>query len=584
VIARLLVGLVCWMVVVSPASADLGGYVIRDFHVELEVRPDASLIVSERLEVDFSEPRHGIYRTIPVRYTDPRGYDYSLGLRLIEVSDDTGKPYPTRVSHPGRFVKIRIGNPKFKVRGRVVYALRYRVADALVHFAEHDELYWNATGTQWKTRIERASTTVRLPGEVVDEDLQVVGYTGRYGSREQTVSISRLGPGAVSFTATRPLDSLEGLTIAVGWPHGLVEFPGVLVRSWRFFSNNWVLLAPLAALGFLWRAYRRKGRDPQGPESVVVRYEPPEELRPAELGTVVDEKVDLRDITATIVDLAVRGYIRIEVAEQEQLFGLLNKEQIVFHRLTDRSAQELLPFEQRLIGGLFAAGADRVEVDDLERKFYKEVPKIQQLLYERLTATGHFAGNPSKVRKRYSLYGTLVGGAVFGAGFLWAQARDAVMPNALIVPAVAALATAVLWLVFARAMPRRTRKGVRARGWAMGFEEFVDRVESEKLEADRRRNVFESLLPYAMALGVASGWARRFEGIYDTSGSGPAWYVGARPPTSGFSTAGLERSLNTAMSKAGRSMTAAPRSSSSSGFGGGGGSGGGGGGGGGGSW
>jgi uncharacterized membrane protein len=156
------------------------------------------------------------------------------------------------------------------------------------------------------------------------------------------------------------------------------------------------------------------------------------------------------------------------------------------------------------------------------------------------------------------------------------------MPQTLILPIAAAVLTAVAFFGFAPAMPQRTRRGVELRRWALGFEEFVDRVERESLEADRARNVFEAMLPYAMALGVASAWARQFEGIYE-QGTGPAWFVGRHPMT-GFSTRSFERSLSSAMSQTGQMMASSPRSQGSSGGGGGGFSGGGGGGGGGGSW
>jgi uncharacterized membrane protein YgcG len=149
-------------------------------------------------------------------------------------------------------------------------------------------------------------------------------------------------------------------------------------------------------------------------------------------------------------------------------------------------------------------------------------------------------------------------------------------------PAVAALLTAVIGFAFAQVMPRRTAKGVELREWALGFEEFVERVEAERLEQDRARNVFEALLPYAMALGIAAAWARRFEGIYEQGGP-PGWFVG-RNLSQGLSTRGFERSLSSAMSRTAGAMTQAPRSKGSSGSGGGGSSGGGGGGGGGGSW
>ena len=119
------------------------------------------------------------------------------------------------------------------------------------------------------------------------------------------------------------------------------------------------------------------------------------------------------------------------------------------------------------------------------------------------------------------------------------------------------------------------------REWAVGFEEFVGRVEASQLEADRARNVYETLLPYAMALGVAEQWSRQFEGIY--AAAGPSWYAGGDPGM-GFSTRSFSNSLTSAMAQTGQAMTSSPRSQSSGGSGGGGSSGGGGGGGGGGSW
>jgi uncharacterized membrane protein len=145
----------------------------------------------------------------------------------------------------------------------------------------------------------------------------------------------------------------------------------------------------------------------------------------------------------------------------------------------------------------------------------------------------------------------------------------------LVVPVASGVVTLLLFVFFAPAMPRRTRAGVKMRTWALGFQEFVERVEKDRLETEEARSAFETLLPYAMALGIASRWARKFEGIYEQAA--PAWYVGH-----GFSTRAFEQSLSSSMSQVGRQMTASPRSSSGSG--GGGFSGGGGGGGGGGSW
>ncbi len=563
------------------ARADESAYVIRRFHTDLAVQADGLVRVEERLEVEFAEPRHGIYRTIPIRYTDPKGYAYSLGFRLLDVHDENGAIHKAQVSHKGRYVDIRIGDANRTVMGRTVYVIRYELRDALAHFPNSDELYWNATGNEWRTPIEVASATVRLPAGLPADSLQAAAYTGLFGSTERNVRIAYPGPGVVHFEALAPLAPLEGLTVAVAWPPGYVRVPSAVARTQGFFGNNWILLAPLLALGFLLRRYLRSGRDPRGPAAVMVRYEPPPGVTAGGVGTVVDERVDLRDITATVVDLAIRGYLTIREEEKELLFGLTTRRTTVFERKRESATAGLLPHEQKVLNGLFESG-DVADVDDLKQKFYQHIPAIRDALYERMVEKGYFSGKPASVRQRYVGFGFLAGLATFGIGAIWASSRGGIMPNALGVPVVSGVLTAIPFFAFAPAMPRRTKAGVELRNWALGFEEFVSRVEKERIEADRAQNVFETLLPYAMALGVAAAWARKFEGIY-AAGSGPAWYVGPQFG-SGFSTRSFEQSLSGAMTRAGQGMAAAPRSSGSSGAGGGGFSGGGGGGGGGGSW
>ena len=563
-----------------PAAADRGGYTITRFDTDLTVQRNADLLVEERLQVQFAEPRHGIYRDIPIHYTDPKGFTYSMGFRLLEVRDENGKLYKTKVTRRGRYVSIRIGSADRTRVGPVTYAIRYRVRHALGAFPDHDEIYWNATGNEWRTRIRSASVTVRLPAPLPSDSLQTEAFTGRFGARGRSVTVSHPEPGVVRFETTAELRPLEGLTVAVAWPKGYVAFPGTLARVGRFLADNWVLLAPVFFFGMLWRRYRSRGRDPEGPVAVMVRYEPPEGISPAELGTVMDESVDLRDITASVVELAVKGYLVIRREETPGFLGLGKKTETVFERRYDADEAALLPHQRRILAGLFASG-NVVSTSDLKNKFYTHLPGIRDALYERCVKQGYFVSDPTGVRRTYSLMGIGFGLLAALLGVLWAAARGGIFPNALGVPVTAGVATALVFFAFAPAMPRRTRRGVEMRAWGRGFEEFAQRVEKERLEADRARNVFEALLPFAMALGVADAWARKFEGIYREGG--PGWYVGPHPGAV-FSTMALQHDLGGAMNQVGQQMAAAPRSQGSSGFGGGGFSGGGGGGGGGGSW
>ncbi len=560
----------------QPVSADLGGYTINDFGTDLQVEPNSDLIVTESIEVYFSEPRHGIYRDIPVRYTDPRGFMYSLDFDLLSVTDDEGGDHGTKVTREGPYVRIRIGDPDETVIGRVVYVIRYRARDAVQHLSEHDELYWNAVGDEWQTTINSASATVHLPEGVTSEMLSVSGYSGPFGSRSKAVDIDLSADGVVAYKASESLGPFEGLTVVAGWPHGYVEFPGPVEKAVRFLLDNLILAAPFVVLALVYRDYRKEGRDPEADDTIVVRYEPPEGVGPGEIGTIVDEDVDMRDITAVIVNLAVRGYLKIGVEERDRLFW--TSETTFFERDRSKDESDLTAHERRILDGLFESG-DRVSLDDLREEFYVHLSGIRDDVYDRLVENGFFAASPSAVRTKYALVGVFGGVIIFAIGLLWAWLRGGILPNALVIPVIAGVASGMIVLAFAPAMPRRTQAGVRMRKWALGFEEFVQRVEADRLERAEARNAFETLLPYAMALGVAAIWARKFEGIYEAAG--PAWYVGPYAAR-GFSTTAFESSLSSAMTDAASSMAQTPRSSGSSGSGGF--SGGGFGGGGGGSW
>jgi uncharacterized membrane protein len=567
---------------VSPARADLGGFHITRFDVDIAVQENSDLIVEERIEVLFTEPRHGIYREIPIRYTDPKGYRYGYDFRVLAVEDGNGNERQVKQTRNGVHVRLRIGSPDHTVTGKQVYVVRYRARDVLRHFFDYDELYWNVTGHEWNVPIDAAQVTIRLPQAFPLDSLDVSGWAGGYGGRESNVRYTVPEPGVVQMWSDIALDRREGLTVALAWPPGAVTFPGRATRVWRFLMMNGIVLVPFLAFFYLLRRYRKHGVDPSIPPSVMVRYEPPPDVSPGTIGTLVDERVDMADITATIVDLAVRGVITIRTEVEEQFWGLKKTNVTSFTRNPQASVGDLLPHEQLILDGLFAGHASSVTTEDLKEEFYRKIPGIRTALYDRLVKKGFASGSPQKVRQRTVGMGVLAGVLTVVIGILWGTHQGAVFPNAALLPIGSGVATAVLFGLFAPAMPRRTNAGVRIVSWCRGFEEFADRVEEDRFERDAARGIYETLLPYAMALGVATKWSRKFEGIYDDRP--PTWYVGPAHHRQGFSTVSFHNSLQSAMSDTGRSLASTPRSSGSSGSGGGGFSGGGGGGGGGGSW
>jgi uncharacterized membrane protein len=371
----------------------------------------------------------------------------------------------------------------------------------------------------------------------------------------------------------------EGLTIAFGWDKALV-FPPPPWKKFLWAINlreNWIFLLPIFSFVYMFSLWYRKGRDPRVRESVTVMYEPPKfdnrPLTPGEVGALIDEKLDPRDITSTIIGLAVKGYIKIEETKKE---GLVFEKTDYYIKKVKGPDENLTPFEKELMEDLIPAYQPGTLVSELKNKFYTNLPRLKKMIYEDLVGKKYFLSNPEKVRNSYMTVAFVL--SVFLIVALMILVTEAGGKNF-----VAGILTGIPIFGFGRVMPAKTRTGAMAYVDSLGFQEFMNRAEKDRLERMGDMNLFSKFLPYAIALDVADNWAKAFEGIYQDP---PDWYVspgGFRT----FTPYAFTHSFNAMTSSLGSTMFSAPRGSGgggSGGFGGGGFSGGGFGGGGGGSW
>lgn len=552
------------------AAGSARAEVIRSFDSSIRLANAYDFEVEERIRWDFEgAQKHGIFRRIPVRYRRPYLPDTRMVIDVESVTDENGLPWTWRESASGDSLEIRIGDPQVTVSGEREYRIRYRVGRGLLYFEDHDELYWNATGNDWPVPIEAASARVELPSGTTASVARNACFAGPTGSTLADCSERNEGS-ALRFSAARALPPGSGLTVVVGLPKGFLPEPSslrrLLERAFDFLSL-WLLL-PVFAFGLLWRQWRAHGRDPGAADALPVRYEPPVGLTPAEVGTVVDESADTLDLTATILDLAVRGLLRIEEIEGSG-FLFLSSRDYRLHR-TGTSDAGLKEHERLLLAAVFASGPS-VLLSDLKNKFYESIPGIKRALYKELSGeAAYFPTSPDRVRNNYRLAGVAV--AALGLVALWAEQS----PLAIGCP----VAAGAIVLAFSGAMPRRTQKGRRACDDILGFREFVKRVDQDRLErtGGKTADRFEKILPYAVVLGVADRWATVFADIYLQP---PGWYHSDRYG-SGFRAQDFVSDVGSSLSSIGGTLTSQP-GSGSSGFSGGS-SGGGGGGGGGGSW
>ena len=536
--------------------------VIQSFDATIDVSADGTILVEEVIVPRFTGSWNGIYRTIPVQYRTPQGLNYTLRLDVESVTDEEGRELRYENSRQRHYRRLQIWIPGATDTTRTV-KLRYSVSNALRFFDQHDELYWNVTGDEWEVPIESASALVRLPDGVTG--VRATAFRGAYGSTEQSgVSIE---PAAVRVQTTRELAFREGLTVVIGWDPGVVHRPTAVERTVSvLYSNLPLAIPPLVFLG-MFRLWRVRGRDPElGP--IATQYEPPEQMTPAELGTLIDGKPDMRDITATIVDLAVRGYVHITETKGEHLFGLFSSNEYTFSLKKPRSEWAALKSHERdMLGAIFGSG-ESVTLSSLKNKFYRHLPGLKNDLYGMLVRRGFYTGRPDRVRTLYVVGGLVVGGglAVLSGTVM---SRFGMQPIAGV---AAGILSGVIIVLFGWFMPARTIRGTRELEKVRGFEEFLSRVEADRLDRMvKTPEMFEKFLPYAMALGVEDTWAKAFENIYREP---PRWYSGPggvhafRPST-------FTNSLGVMSTQAASTMSSSPRSSGGSGFGGGGSSGGG---------
>ncbi|HZF74090.1 MAG TPA: DUF2207 domain-containing protein, partial [Gemmatimonadaceae bacterium] len=310
----------------SPASAQGRSIRLKNFDALLTVHSDGALDVVETLTIRFDGDWNGLNRDLSLQHNSAQGRRTKLDVEDGPITDANGQPLVVEYSHIDRgwTRRYHIYIPGASDADRTI-VIHYRVRNAIRFFFKSspygaiDELYWNVTGNKWSMFIDSVHARVVLPDEITPTRAAV--YTGYEGAKQTDAVIERRAH-EVEFTSTHQFYPYAGMTIGVGWPAGHIASRPSWFHEQLLASMQWSpLLIPLIVFFFAYRAWDEKGRDPeQG--SYVVRYEPVPGKTPAELGTLVDNSADIEDITATLVDLAVRGYVHITELSEKHLFGL----------------------------------------------------------------------------------------------------------------------------------------------------------------------------------------------------------------------------------------------------------------------
>ncbi|HRA26521.1 DUF2207 domain-containing protein, partial [Ornithinibacter sp.] len=580
---------------------------------QFQVQSDGSVIVTETIRWRFpdGEDRHGILRNVKVRagYQDSETQYRYYELSGVVVTSPSGAPTDIAISDMGAFRQIRIGSPSQTVRGTADYVVQFRLANLVNDIGDGTaEFYYNVVDPSngFPQLGVRAAVTAPVPAT------RAACFYGELGADTPCQAQA----GATSTFSSPDLAAREGMSVVTSYPRdafgdltpdlrdgdseaggGSPVSPGQ-ARALGWLAMGLGVLGPLLAGSLMGMLVWTRGRDEQyagltpgltpGPgedvpvvvggeaPTVAVQFNPPPGVQPGMVGTILDEQVNLVDVTATLVDLAVRGHLTIARDDR----GIFRADDWVLSRTAPpASAVPLAPYEQVLIDSIFAGG-NQIALSQLKNRFKPTLDAVERLMYEEVVERGWFRRSPERARAGWTGLGTLlIFGSVFAAFFLggmlsglFADSGFPISPTWVLVGG--GVVSGLIVRALGQRMAARTASGSAMLAQSRGFERYIATAEANQIKWEEAQEVFSKFLPFAIVFGLADRWAKTFEEVAaaaaaaGVSVASPTWYVG-NWGTGGFSD--VASSMDSFSTVAAGTFVSTPGSSGSSGFSGGGG-------------
>jgi uncharacterized membrane protein YgcG len=513
-----------------PAHAQTKSLYWESYDVDITILENGDFRVVETQHLVFTSGTftYGV-RHIPI--------DYLSTIKDVAVSEAGGpvytwsssdEPYTYRTYVSGNEFNIRYNFPPTADSDRTM-VVEYTVEGGLLYYEGGDQLVWIAVPSDPNIPIQQASATVHLPPGTSVTNYDASGPPG-------TATLIDDGQG-VTFQVSEPMRGGPDFRVRVQWPAGVVAGEP---SPWQQEIDRADRIGPLAdflSLGLalfllvggplgLYLLWYNKGRD--APVKLPAEWipEPPSDLPPGMVGTLVDERAETKDVIATLVDLARRGVLAIQEEKSPGMLGIGEKRDFIYH-LEDPSLP-MRPYEKLLVDKMFGDEQEK-RLSDLKEKFYEHMSRVQKELYEATAKEGYFTANPERVRTSYAGLGiaALVGAAIVGCLYTVLVGQFSAL--AICVPV--GLAVPALGLVIlGRYMPRKSQKGAEEAAKWLAFKRYMENIEKYTQVAEVKE-IFDRYLPYAIAFGLEDEWIKAFSRVETAP---PPWfypgpYLGPRP-------------------------------------------------------
>jgi hypothetical protein len=487
---------------------------VQSYTVDAHLRSDDTLDVKEQVIIDFGdEGSFGLYRIIPTGY-DTGKVRHTFQFKLLNAAFDRGSSaYRQHISEGAAL--IQVGDPSVSLRHMRIFDMHY-VLRNIVDFSNGPHLRWDPIGYSWLYPIQHLAIKIDTPFNAQAVPLNLSAVIGQNGTTRELSSEKT--PRGIEVQANN-LSTGDAIVLNIDLPAGSVRKPSFSRQVGWFLADWWpAIFLPILVFCALAAVRWTCGRIEETPQLLAEELALPENLLPAELGTLLDDHCDLLDLTATLFDLAARGYLRIEEVKSVNFVSFSNRDYI-FTRLKELDEPQLAEHEKLLMASLFSSEESKLsqtaKLSEVKETFYQHHPAIEAAVYRSLVNKGQLLRTPSEIRRCY----VAGGGGLFLTGLVMTLLPEATF----FAVGLGLLASGITALMMAPTMPSRTILGCKSLRQTKKFRSFLLTADKGHIQALARgdSSLFGRFLPYALVMGAAD---RLADGLKDVIKSEPAWY------------------------------------------------------------
>jgi hypothetical protein len=465
---------------------------------DITIHSDSTFTVREIQRVEDFESASFLKRNIALEGLNKITNVAIYNENGIPLNDDE-----TDIQHNADKVRIKI-TPKEKKK-KDAWIIEYIVHGGIKFQDDYNELQWDVFPSDKQAFVDKVTVFINLPQEIPNEKITQALLIKSFGMEIESPDYSVISGGVLKYWA-EDINSRDNITVTAVFPKGILK-----EDRWRAFGPYLWFILPIFILIAMFSKWWLTTQNPESKRRVIPHSNPPEDLSPSALSALINNKLDIKEIIATIIDLANQGYIKVVEKEEENI--LTSYKHSLYKTMDYEDMPELKDHERLLMNHIFA-GNDVVSLQDLKNMISRNINRINRAVWNELIKLKYINGSPRNTKKRYIIIGILF---IIVGLITFLSSSNAGLAISL---------SGVIIVIFGRKISPITNKGFEAQRFALGFKKHLLIKNKAKIIDDIE--MFLEYLPYAIIFGIEKDLAMSF--THDKK-SMPEWYYQSKNKT-----------------------------------------------------